>query len=189
MLMLYWAPSPWEPQMFQISWLWPGKNILVKIQDILWRIQVVICAQNMVVAVWEEEVGDECRRTKCTHCALLLPRVPDPVLLCHRCARGHCYTKVCHEEWKTHNISTSFYNPRWVKSTARSWNSSIRWTGGSQKLESLFKGIKCIPSWRLDRHGMGRDCSRRWTWAADQDWLKKSPRAPELIKLLQTERF
>lgn len=41
--------------------LWPENNILLKIQDTLWRIQVVICAQNIVVAVWEEEVGERTR--------------------------------------------------------------------------------------------------------------------------------
>lgn len=48
-----------------------------------------------------------------THCALLLPGVPDPGLFRHCCDNGHCYTKVSREEWKSHyNRSTSPYNPR-----------------------------------------------------------------------------
>lgn len=101
------------------------------------------------------------------------------------------YTKVCHEEWKSHNLSTSPYNPQ-VGSRAEI-HPYIGQKEARKKLESSFKGLECIPSWRWNSHGMGRDCSRHWTWAADQDWLKKTkknPRAPEFwVDKIVTNRW
>jgi hypothetical protein len=56
------------------------------------------------------------------------------------------YTKVCHEEWKSHNLSTSPYNPQ-VGSRAEI-HPYIGQKEARKKLESSFKGLECIPSWR-----------------------------------------